>query len=140
MFTTTNSAADVYAEHLDSVREKDDITQIASFLDNLSVGTILTQTIIMYISANTISSSVWSPVSTKLIDREFVHLVCIDECHYISSAGQYFRPEFHINIYKIIGLLWNKCPMLLCSATVTNTSMYHTSMVLHPDSTVATLL
>ena len=108
VFSTTNSAAGIYAEDLDSVCEKDDIMQIASFLDNLSVGTILAQTIILYISPNAIPDSVWSPILTKLIDREFLHLLCIDEYHYIPSAGRHFRPEFHINISKIVGLLWNK--------------------------------
>ena len=40
VFTSTNPAAGIYAEHLDSVREKDDIGQIASVLENLSVNTI----------------------------------------------------------------------------------------------------
>ena len=62
VYTRTNAAAGIYAEHLDSVREKEGIIQITAFLDNLYVDVIPTQTIILYISPNTISDSIWSPV------------------------------------------------------------------------------
>ena len=115
VFSSTNPEAGIYAEHLDSVREKEDISQILLFLDGLTLDNIHTQTILLYVSPITISNSVWSPVLAKLINRGLVHLLCIDECHYITSAGRHFRPEFHINIREIVGLLWNKKAWDTCS-------------------------
>ena len=87
VFSSTNPKANIYAEHLDSIRDEEDIAQITLFLENLSLDNIHTQTIILYLSPNTISNSVWSPVLAKLIQRGLVHLLRIDECHYITSAG-----------------------------------------------------
>ena len=39
----------------------------------------------------------------------------------------------------MMGRLWNKCPMLFCSATMNRVSMYHTSLMLHPKSTMNTV-
>ena len=58
----------------------------------------------------------------------------MDECHYVTSAGRCFRPEFHTSIRALIGRLWNKCPMLFCSATMNKCSIHHLSLMLHPQS------
>ena len=66
------------------------------------------------------------------------HLFCVDECHHITNTGRYFRPEFFINIRFIVDRLWNQCPMLFCLATMNRVSMYHTSLMLHAESSVKT--
>ena len=62
--------------------------------------------------------------------------LCIDEYHYITCTGRHFRPEFHTDIRYIVGLMWDKCPMLFTSVTMTKSSIYHTSLMLHLKSTV----
>jgi len=68
-----------------------------------------------------------------------VHFFCVDECHYITNAGRYFCPEFFINIRFIVGRLWNQCPMLFLLASMNRVSMYHTSLMLHPESSMKTM-
>ena len=67
------------------------------------------------------------------------HFFCVDECHYITNAGWHFRLEFFINIRFIVGRLWNQCPILFCSDTMNRVSMYHTLLMLHPESSVKTM-
>ena len=112
MFSSTSPEAGIYAEHFDSICEKDDIAQISSFLNDLSLDNIHNQTIILYVSPNNISDSIWSPVLEKFIHLELVYILCIDKYHYITSTRHHFRLDSHIHIGKIGGLLWIKCPIV----------------------------
>ena len=60
--------------------------------------------------------------------------LCIDEYHYIMSAGCHFRREFYESTRVLVGRLWEKCSMLFCSATMHKVSMFYCSMMLHPQS------
>ena len=134
VYYSSNSDASVYAEHLDSIRDGGDITEMINFLTSLDFRIASRSSIILYISPSTFTSNRWRVVLEGLISRKLVRFLCIDECHYITSAGRHFRPEFYESIRKLIRLLWDQCPMLFCSATMNKISIYHSSMMLHPHS------
>ena len=77
----------IYAEHLDYILDIEEVNQTIMLLDNLNDRMIHTQTIILYISPNIVSNHVWASVLNKIIDQNLVHLLCIDEYHYITSAS-----------------------------------------------------
>jgi len=125
----------VYAEHLDSIRDDIDIAEIIKFLTSLDYRIASRSSIILYISPSTFTSNRWRAVLEGLIRRKLVRFLCIDKCHYITSAGRHFRPEFYQSIKQLIGLLWDQRPMLFCSATMNKIIMHHSSMMIHPCST-----
>ena len=134
-----NPQAGIYAEHLDSLRETDDKKRMVDYLNSLTHSTLKKTSVILYVSPSAISHGVWAPVLKRLIAKDFIRFFCVDELHHVTSAGRYFRPEFFLNIRFIIGRLWNKCPMLFCSATMNRTSMHHMSLMLHPESSIRTM-
>ena len=134
VYYNCNKKASVYAEHLDSISEERDIIQMRHFLNTLQFKTASRVSIILYASPNTITSSRWGPTLKALISRNLIRFMVVDECHYVTSAGRCFRPEFHTSIRALIGRLWNKCPMLFCSATMNKCSIHHLSLMLHPQS------
>ena len=134
-----NPQAGIYAEHLDSLRETDDRKRMVDYLNSLTHSTLKKTSVILYLSPSAISHGVWAPVLKLLISKGFIRFFCVDECHHVTSAGRYFRPDFFLNIRFIIGRLWNKCPMLFCSATMNRTSMHHMSLMLHPESSLTTM-
>ena len=140
MFSSTSPEAGIYAEHFDSICEKDDIAQISSFLNDLSLDNIHNQTIILYVSPNNISDSVWSPVLEKFIHLELVYILCIDKYHYITSTRHHFRPGFPYKYWKNRRSTVDQVSHSFWSTTMAKASMYHMSLMLHPQSTVATSL
>lgn len=135
----SNPEAGIYTEHLDSVRDKDDTQQMVSYLNGLTNATLHKISVILYISPSTITHHVWSTMITNLLSKQFVCLFCVDECHYINCIGRHFRPEFYKIIRYIVGMMWDKCPMLFCSATINRTSMYHILLMLCMESTIETM-
>lgn len=109
---------------------------MVKYLNGLTHAFLRKRSVILYLSPYTITHYVWAPVIKNLITKKMVHFFCVDECHYITNAGRHFRPEFFINIRFIIGRLWNQCLMLFCPETMKRSSMYHTSLMLHPDSSI----
>ena len=134
VYYTCNHNASVYAEHLDSISEDRDVTQMRLFLNELKHDTAACVPVLLYASPGTITSSRWSATLKSLITRNLVRFMVVDECHYVTSVGRHFRPEFYTSIRALVGRLWNKCPMLFCSATMNKCSIYHTSLMLHPQS------
>ena len=135
---TTNDDVSIYAEHLDSIRNEEDINDMVTFLNGLSDIQLTQQSVILYISPATIGNTMSAPVLKNLTTKNLVHLLCVDECHRITSSRRYFRPKFHQHPRYLVGLLWNKCPMLFCSSTMTRSSIYHTALILHPGSPIKT--
>ena len=112
---------------------------MVKYLNGLTHTFLKKTAVILYILPSTITHPVWASVLKNLITKRMVRFFCVDECHYITNAGRYFRPEFLINIRFIVGRLWNQCPMLFCSATMNRVSIYHTFLMLHPESNVKTM-
>ena len=104
------------------------------FLNGIQHKNAARNTIILYASPDTITSTCWGATLKSLISRHLVRLLCVDECHYITSAGCFFRLEFYTNIRALVERLWNKCLMLFCSATMNKSSIHHTSLMMHPQS------
>jgi len=86
------------------------------------------------LSPGTITSFQWISTLKSLIARNLVRLMVVDKCHYVTSVGRHIRPKFYTSIREMIGRLWNKCPMLFCSAPMNKCSIYHTPLILHPQS------
>lgn len=116
VFYSTNAAISVYAEHLDSIREGHDTTE--GFLTLLHHKIASRISIILCISPATYTRNRWKGVLNGMISRKLVRFLWIDECHYITSAGRHLRPEFYENIRVLVGMLWEKFPMLFCSDTM----------------------
>ena len=132
IYYSSDPQGNIYAEHLDSVCNSDDVQQMVSYLNKLTHDIIRKTSVILYISPNTITHHIWAPVLKNLITKNVVHLFCVNECHYITCAGRHCILELFTNIRFIVGHLWNKFPMLFCSATMHRSSMYHTLLMLHP--------
>ena len=98
VYYSSNSDANIYAEYLDSIREPDDVESMVKYLNGLTHAFLKKTAVILYISPSTITHPVWASVIKSLITKRMVHFFCVDECHYITNAGRYFRPEFFINI------------------------------------------
>lgn len=135
-----NPEAGIYAEHLDSLCDPIDRKRMIDYLNSLTHTALRKTSVVLYVSPSAISHHVWAPVFKNLISKDFIHFFCVDECHHITCARRHFRPEFFLNIRFIVGRLWNKCPMLFCSATMNRTSMHHTSLMLHPKSSIRKMI
>ena len=79
IYSCTNPDAPIYAEHLDYVRERDDVVDTIASLDQFTIENMQNRSALLYISPSTILHNIWGPVLKKLIDRTLVHLLCIDE-------------------------------------------------------------
>ena len=134
LFYSANTDASVYAEHLDSIREARDVKEMINFLESLDQRNASRISVSLYISPAIYNSNRWKRVINVLIQRKLVRFLYIDECHYITSAGRHFRPDFYESIRVLVGMLWDICPMLFCSATMNKVSMFYCTMMLHPKS------
>ena len=107
------------------------------FLNELKYKTSSRVSIILYAFPITVISSRWGATLKGLIARNLIRFMCVDECHYVTLAGRYFCPKFYTCIRVLVGRLWNKCPMLFFSSTMNKCSIHHTSLMLHPQSTLS---
>eukprot|EP00978_Attheya_sp_CCMP212_P008570 scaffold20148_cov59-Attheya_sp.AAC.2 len=112
VWSMANPLAGVYAEHLDSIREQRDVVSMAKFLNKLRHEDKMTQSIVLWVSPDSLDHDVW-------------------QCHYIPTDGRFFRPKFHTSVRWLVHKLWDTAPMLFCSATFNRRLEYHTSVMLH---------
>lgn len=92
IYYSANTDASVYAERLDSIREAHDVTKMINFLQSLDQKYAPQISVILYISPITYNSNRWKGVINGLIQQNLIRFLCIDECHYITSAGRQCRP------------------------------------------------
>ena len=105
VYYSCNPLALVYAEHLNSICEDRDIVHMILFLTELKYKTASRVSIILYASPNTITSSQWSATLKILIACNLVRFMCVEKCHYITSSGKIFHPEFYTSIRALVGKL-----------------------------------
>ena len=134
VWSMANPLAAVYAEHLDSIRERDDVVSMARFLKSLRCEDKYTQSIVLWVGPDTLNHDVWKVCINSLIQHHLISCFVVDECHYIPTDGRFFRPNFHTAVRQLVGKLWNVTPMLFCSATFNQQLQYQTSIMLHPSS------
>ena len=89
-YYSANLDAAAYTEHLDSIREGRGVEKMIKYLSLLDYHVALQVSIILYISPSTFTSIRWRGVIGGLISGKLVRFFCIDECHYITSAGRHF--------------------------------------------------
>jgi hypothetical protein len=133
VWSMVNPLAGVFAEHLDSIRERGDIVSMARFLKSLRHKDKYGQSIVLWVSPDTLDNDVWKLCIKSLMQNHLVSCFVVDECHYIPTDGRFFRPKFHSSVRRLVNDLWDSTPMLFCSATFNRPLQYHTSVMLHPS-------
>jgi hypothetical protein len=125
--------AQVFAEHLDTIRDRDNVVKMATFLQNLrAADKMVQQSIVLWLSPDCLEHTVWKKCISSLINHKLISSFICDECHYIPTDGRFFRKQFHTSVRNLVAQLWDNCPMLFCSATFNRPLEYHTSLMLHP--------
>jgi superfamily II DNA helicase RecQ len=124
--------AQVFAEHLDTIRDRDDVVKMATFLQNLRPVDKMRQSIVLWLSPDCLEHTVWKKCISSLLQHDLISAFVCDECHYIPTDGRFFRKQFHTSVRDLVAKLWDNCPMLFCSATFNRPLEHHTSAMLHP--------
>jgi superfamily II DNA helicase RecQ len=85
VWSMVNPLAGVFAEHLDSIRERSDIVSMARFLKSLRHKDKYGQSIVLWVSPDTLDNDVWKLCIKSLMQNHLVSCFVVDECHYIHN-------------------------------------------------------
>jgi len=129
-----NDSANVYADHLDTIRDPHDVAIMGNFLLGLRKADVENRSIILWMSPETVNNhDLWNRCVASLLKHGCITQLIIDEAHALVQDGRFFRPAFYTAIRRYVHMLWGKVTMLFLSATFNLPLRYHMSLMLHKD-------
>eukprot|EP00978_Attheya_sp_CCMP212_P029313 scaffold103701_cov32-Attheya_sp.AAC.2 len=79
VWSMVNPAAQVFAEHLDTIRERDDMDQMDTFLQKLRPSDKMKQSIVLWLSPDCLDHSIWKTCISSLLNHDLISAFIVDE-------------------------------------------------------------